>query len=375
VIACDAIVGANNATLNAIRADRTFVVLNSHATPTAAFLMQPNWQPQTSFSTARIARLVKPGLLGTFDAEQIAIQLLGHSIFSNLLMLGYAWQKGRVPLSREALLRAIELNGVQVDDNKAAFEWGRRYAQDPADIASFLANDSGGSRALDLSLADVIAKRVSFLTSYQNETYAAEYDAFVKRVRKEEARIGSERLTEAVARYLFKLMAYKDEYEVARLHVDPDFLASIAATFDGNYRLVHHLAPPGLARKNAKGELIKRPFGPWVRSLFRVLAALKCIRGTAFDPFGYSAERKTERALIAEYRACIEELLATLSDRNLETALEIARLPEGIRGYGHVKARHLQEVREQWAQLMTKWRKQCEVTPRPVKAALAQAGR
>jgi indolepyruvate ferredoxin oxidoreductase len=159
-----------------------------------------------------------------------------------------------------------------------------------------------------------------------------------------------------VARYLFKLMAYKDEYEVARLHTDPAFEARIAQMFEGDYKIVHHLAPPAIARRNERGELVKQPFGPWVRTAMRTLARLKFLRGTAFDPFGRTEERRTERALIGQYRACIEELLPALSAENLAQAAEIARIPEEIRGYGHVKERHLAAARAKWDRLVSAWR-------------------
>jgi len=202
----------------------------------------------------------------------------------------------------------------------------------------------------------MVATRVEFLTGYQDAAYAARYKAFVEKVRAAEAPHSSTKLTEAVARYLFKLMAYKDEYEVARLHTAPAFTEKIAAMFEGDYKIVHHLAPPAIAKKNAKGELVKQPFGPWMRSAFGLLARLKGLRGGALDFFGRSEERQTERALVAEYRACIDELLKTLSAANVAQAAEIARIPEEIRGYGHVKERHLKAARANWSGLMTQWR-------------------
>jgi indolepyruvate ferredoxin oxidoreductase len=201
-----------------------------------------------------------------------------------------------------------------------------------------------------------VAKRVDFLTGYQDAAYAAQYQQFVEKVRVAEAPLGGTRLSEAVARYLFKLMAFKDEYEVARLHSDPAFLARIAAQFEGDYQLKYHLAPPLMAKHNDKGELIKQPFGSWMGTAFKLLAKLKGLRGGSFDIFGKTAERQEERALIVEYRACIEELLPTLSAANLALAVDIARVPEEIRGYGHVKARHLLAVRPKWAALMASWR-------------------
>jgi indolepyruvate ferredoxin oxidoreductase len=203
----------------------------------------------------------------------------------------------------------------------------------------------------------MVAKRVEFLTGYQDAGYAAEYKAFVDKVRAAESKLGTNKaLSEAVARYLFKLMAYKDEYEVARLHTDPAFLAKIEAMFEGDYKLVHHLAPPLTAQRNDKGELVKKAYGPWMRKAFGLLARLKGLRGGALDVFARTAERRTEVALIAEYRACIDELLNTLSTDKLPLAAEIARMPEEIRGYGHVKERHLQAARAKWDALMAEWR-------------------
>jgi indolepyruvate ferredoxin oxidoreductase len=356
VIACDTVVGAHKSTLATMSRERTFVALNVHATPTAAIVRDPNWQSPGERCTAAIASAVGPGRLGMLDAEDAATRILGASVYTNMLMLGYAWQMGRVPLSLAALMRAIELNGVQVQNNQAAFEWGRRIAHDPAAVRSL----AGTAQVIELvkkpSLEELVAKRVAFLTRYQNAAYAAEYSAYVDKVRAAESPLTSTLLTEAVARYLFKLMAYKDEYEVARLHTDPDFVGKIEAMFEGEFRLVHHLAPPLLARRNEQGESVKRPFGRWIRGAFRILALLKGLRGTALDPFGRTAERRTERALIGEYRASVDELLQTLSSRNLVAAVEIASLPEGIRGYGHVKARHLATVRAEWDELMARWR-------------------
>ncbi|MFT3812868.1 MAG: indolepyruvate ferredoxin oxidoreductase family protein [Acidovorax sp.] len=356
VIGCDPIVTANKATLAAMQPGRTFVALNTHGTPTAAFVHDPDWQFPEGHCEAALTAAVGAEALARFDAEQAAVQLLGDSIYTNPLLLGYAWQKGRVPLTRAALLRAMELNGVQADKNQAAFEWGRRCAHDLAAVQAIYQTAQIIQFVKKPSLAEMVARRVEFLTGYQNAAYAAEYQAFVDKVRAAEAPLSSTRLAEAVARYLFKLMAYKDEYEVARLHTDPAFTQRIAGMFEGDYRIVHHLAPPLAAKKNAKGELVKQAYGPWMRTAFGWLAKLKGLRGTALDPFGKTAERRAERALIGEYRACIDELLAGLSANRLALAVEIARIPEQIRGYGHVKERHLRAARTQWAALMGQWR-------------------
>jgi indolepyruvate ferredoxin oxidoreductase len=293
----------------------------------------------------------------------VALQLLGDSIYTNPLMLGYAWQRGQIPLSRAALLRAIELNGVQVEKNRAAFEWGRRCAHDLAGVQSLFSAQQVIQIVKRPSLDELVSRRVEFLTGYQNAAYAAQYRDFVQTVRDAEQRVlaggsGSTqlKLSEAVARYLFKLMAYKDEYEVARLHSDAAFHARLAEMFEGDFKIVHHLAPPKIATTDREGHLVKRRFGPWLNRALPWLAKLKALRGTALDPFGGTAERRTERALIAEYRATVEELLAGLSLDQLAQAVEIARLSEDIRGYGHVKERHLAAVRQRWGGLLAAWR-------------------
>jgi indolepyruvate ferredoxin oxidoreductase len=343
-----------------MREGRTYVALNTHGTPTASFVTDPDWQNPGGNCQTAIGAAVGSSLLGAFDAEQVALQLLGDSIYTNPLLLGYAWQQGRVPLGHAALMRAMELNAVQIDNNKAAFEWGRRCAHNLAEVQALFAARQVIQFVKKPSVDELVARRVEFLTDYQDAAYAAGYQAYVEKVRAAEAKFGGTKLSEAVARYLFKLMAYKDEYEVARLHTASAFSDKLGAMFDGvagtDYKVVHHLAPPLFAKKNADGQLVKKPFGPWVRSAFGLLAKLKGLRGGAFDVFGHSEERKTERALITEYRACIDELLSTLSAANLALAAEIARIPEEIRGYGHVKERHLKAARPKWAALMARWR-------------------
>jgi indolepyruvate ferredoxin oxidoreductase len=357
VIGCDPIVAANKSTLAVIREGRTFVALNSHGSPTAAFVNNPNWQFPGGNCENAIAAAAGAANVGMLDADKIAVELVGDSLYTNPLMLGYAWQKGRIPLSHAALMRAIELNGVQVENNKIAFEWGRRAAHDlasvqqqlkPAQVIEFMRKST--------NVDELIAKRVEFLTGYQNAAYAAQYKEFVEKVRAAEKPLGGTKLTEAVARYLFKVMAYKDEYEVARLHTDRSFLDKVAAQFEGDYKLNYHLAPPMTAKKNEKGELVKKAYGPWMLTAFGVLAKLKGLRGTAFDVFGHTEERKMERALISEYKAAIEEVLRSLKAENLSLAVEIARIPEEIRGYGHVKERHLAAARPKWEGLMKQWR-------------------
>ena len=361
VIGCDAIVTAGKTTLALMQPGRSFVALNTHGTPTAAFVKNANWRFPGANCEAAVRASVGAEQVGAFDAEAVALELLGDSIYTNPLLLGYAWQLGRIPLSRAALLRAIELNGVQVPNNRDAFEWGRRCAHDLAAVRALFAANRAIAAAQQPTLDELVARRVEFLTGYQNAAYAAQYRAFVEQVRRAEVALGSATLlSEAVARYLFKLMAYKDEYEVARLHTDEAFTDGLASMFEGDYRIVHYLAPPLLAKRNERGELVKQRYdGRWIRRAFGLLARLKGLRGGPFDPFGRTAERREERALIQQYRACIEELLAGLRADNLALAAEIAAIPDEIRGYGHVKARHLKAARARWDALMAQWRGGC----------------
>jgi indolepyruvate ferredoxin oxidoreductase len=355
IIGCDPIVAAGKETVLRMRAGRTHVALNSHSTPTAAFVRDAGWQNPADACVAEVVKAVGADGVGTFDADAAATRLMGDSIYTNPLMLGYAWQKGWIPLGHESLMRAIELNAVAVEQNKTAFEWGRRAAHDWASVEKLLSPAQVIEFKKRETLESLVARRVEFLTAYQNEAYADSFKAFIDKVRLAEMPLGKTVLTEAVARNLFKLMAYKDEYEVARLHTDRSFLDRVNGMFEGDFKLNYHLAPPIIARKNERGELQKRQFGPAMLTAFRLLARLKGLRGTALDIFGRTEERRTERALIGEYRDSMEQILTSLNGANHALALEVARLPEQIKGFGHVKERNLAAVRNRWAGLMQQW--------------------
>ncbi|MDB5425253.1 MAG: indolepyruvate ferredoxin oxidoreductase family protein, partial [Phenylobacterium sp.] len=284
---------------------------------------------------------------GLIDATGIATALIGDSIATNLFMLGYAWQRGLVPLGFEAIDRAIELNGVALEANRKAFAWGRLAAHDPQAVEAVAAPPEMSEAAFDL--AAFVAARSADLVGYQDEAYAERYRRLVERIiRAETARFGGPGdLSEAVARFFYKLMAYKDEYEVARLYADGRFAARIAEQFEGDYRLEFNLAPPLLARKDpASGELRKSAYGAWMMTGFRLLARLKGLRGSAFDIFGYQAERRIERGLVDGYERAIADVAACLSAQNRDAALEIARAPDAIRGYGHVKKASIERSAE-----------------------------
>jgi indolepyruvate ferredoxin oxidoreductase len=274
-------------------------------------------------------------------------------------MLGYAQQKGWTPVSAAAVEKAIALNGVAVEFNLKSFVWGRRAAVDLARVEKIAtpAEVIPISQHLSRNLDELVANRVQLLTAYQDAAYAARYQALVEKVRKlETEKVGGTKLAEAVARYYAKLMAYKDEYEVARLHSDPAFMQKIEGMFEGDYKVVFHLAPPLLNKPDpATGEAKKSTYGPWMMRAFRLLAKMKGLRGGALDIFGRSEERRGERALIVEYAATIEDLLGKLTPANHALAVEIASVPELIRGYGHVKLRHLKQAQKQRAELLQKF--------------------
>ncbi|TAA39881.1 indolepyruvate ferredoxin oxidoreductase family protein [Pseudoxanthomonas winnipegensis] len=417
VLGCDMVVVNDYWVLSKVRGERAQVVLNTYEAMPGTFTTHPDMQFPAAeiIAGVNVALGGRDPLL--LDATQLATALLGDAIATNLFMLGYAWQQGLVPIAFEALMRAIELNGAAIEMNKTAFAWGRLAAVDlpvvqqaaglvrntetreehvPRNLRVLPPGDWEGTEwgatsaprnpdnarsvrglpdtaaatadgvvllplddaRLSRTLDEAIARRSAFLVDYQDAAYAARYADFVARVREaESARApGSTALTEAVARYLFKLMAYKDEYEVARLYTSGEFQRQLEQQFEGDYTLQFHLAPPLLARRDAKGELVKRAYGPWMLRAFGVLARLKFLRGGVFDVFGRSAERRMERQLIEDYRRTVAGLLDTLDAERLPLAVRIASLPERIRGYGHIKERHLHAARAQEAQLLAQWR-------------------
>ena len=351
ILGCDPIVSASKETTLRMRPGRTHVALNSNSTPTAAFVKNGNWQNPAEQCVAEISAQVGIEGVSSFDADTLAKQLMGDTIYVNPMILGYAWQKGWIPLRRESLIRAIELNDVQIKNNLNAFEWGRHAAHhldvlmqkiQPLKVIEFKKRER---------LEDIVADRMNRLTAYQNSAYAQLYQSRVQWVQAMEAPLGKTLLTESVARHLYKLMAYKDEYEVARLHTQTEFLTRIQDTFEGDFKVHYHLAPPLLAKRNSKGELIKQKFGPIVQTGFKLLAQLKGLRGTRLDAFGYTEERKTERALIGEYLEQLEFAMDSLTEKTHAKAIQVACVPENIKGFGHIKERNIKAARSMWASL------------------------
>jgi indolepyruvate ferredoxin oxidoreductase len=318
---------------------------------------------------------VGPGDAEFLDATKLATSLMGDSIATNLFMVGYAFQRGRLPLSEAAILKAIELNGTAVESNTRSFEWGRLAAVDPAKVAAAaIEKEVPEWHRPSQTLAEVVERRARFLTDYQDAAYARRYTDLVERVRvREQACVpGATDLADAVARCYFKLLAIKDEYEVARLHTETGFLERIAAQFEGDYTVKYHMAQPLLARPDpATGVPAKIEYGPWLAKAMRVLARMRRFRGTALDVFGRTAERRRERALIGEYETLVDEVLVRLARHNHALAIDLARIPNDIRGYGHVKARHLEAAKRKEAELLARFRGATPggATPQPIAVA------
>jgi indolepyruvate ferredoxin oxidoreductase len=360
VLGCDLVVTASTDALAKMAPSRTRALVNASVTPTAEFVRNPNWRLPGTDLQADIAEACGHGNATFLPATELAAALMGDAIATNMFMLGYAYQNGWLPLHRESIERAIELNGVAVEFNQQSFLWGRHAAADlqrvkrAATPAEVIPLEEHGSRGVE----DLVERRVRYLTEYQDAAYGARYKALVDRVRKiESERAGSGKLAEAVARNYHRLLAYKDEYEVARLHADGALEKKIGAMFEGDYKVAFHLAPPLFSRPDPlTGEPRKMRFGPWVLPLFRVLKRLRRLRATPFDPFGYSEERRMERSLIVEYERAVEELLSGLSPANHALAVEIASLPEEMRGFGHIKQRNVAAAREKQKRLLERWR-------------------
>ena len=364
VLGGDIVVVGTKKVLSAIKPGNSRVIVNTAEFLPGDFARNADYSLPTERLKRAIVTAAGAGRSNFVDASRLATALLGNSIGGNMFMLGYAFQVGALPLSAEAVEKAIEMNGEAVPMNIAAFRYGRRAAVDPAALEALVAprpQEENDSLRLSQTFGETVERRVQFLTAYQSKRYAKRYLSWVEKVRAAEAERtpGQTGLSEAVARYLFKLMAYKDEYEVARLYTDTSFVQRVKSTFaGGNLRFEFHLAPPLWAKRDPHtGEPKKKSFGPWMLSVFRVLSKFKFLRGTPLDPFGYAAERRMERKLVADYLAMLATINAELSTANHHTAVALASIPEKIRGFGPIKERHVNSakaeedvLRDQFAQ-------------------------
>jgi indolepyruvate ferredoxin oxidoreductase len=358
ILGCDLVVAVKVFTLDCIEPGKTRSIVNSHLEPTAAFVADNDLSIDAQ-SLEQGFRSASRGADTEFvDATSLATTVTDDSIFANVFLLGYACQRGLLPVGILSIERAIEMNGVEVDTNKRAFTYGRLAAHDRTRFDAIMP-DSTRQPPLSSGLTALVEHRATHLSAFQNDAYARHYRDFVDMVFEAEKRHSEfpPMLAEAVAVCLFKLMAYKDEYEVARLYTDGVFLEKLKSQFAGDFRLEIHLAPRLLARRDPETrQSRKRTYGPWMFLVLAQLAKLKWLRGTRFDPFGHTAERRMERRLIAEYEAVVREIIEGLTPANHSLVVEIARIPEGIRGFGHVKQRSVEQAKAREAVLLGKFR-------------------
>jgi indolepyruvate ferredoxin oxidoreductase len=354
ILGCDIVVTTSVPALSRAERGVTRAVVNADLLPTASFVIDPDIDFQSGAMRDALNAAVSSSDLDVFDASGLASALMGDSIATNSFMLGFAFQRGAIPLSPEAIMKAIDLNGAAIEMNKLAFSWGRLAAHDMKRVVSAARFKSSGSAPITRTLDESIAFGAELLTGYQNEAYSASYLAQVEHVRAAEtlAGLGSHELTEAFAKGLLKLMAYKDEYEVARLYSDGEFAKALKAQFDGDPGVKVSLAPPLLAQRDkATGHLRKREFGGWILGAFDILRRFKFLRGTAFDPFGYTSERRMERALPVEYSTMILRSLDTAKPRDWPLLVALAKSAELVRGYGHIKEASVARYRQECARI------------------------
>ena len=354
VLACDTVVAAQPEALGTVRHGRTRILANVHETPVAESLKNPDANLKTDGLLAKLRFAAGASQVETFDAQRLAEDFLGDTITANIVAMGYAWQRGLVPVGLAAVQRAIELNGVAVPANRAAFSLGRLAAADPGACAALLGGAGRAAQAHDGTLDALITHAMSQLTQYQNAAWAERYAALVRQAHQREQAVapGSEAFTRAVALSLRKLMTYKDEYEVARLYADPAFRQALDQQFEGDVKLSFYMAPPLLSRAKNGQPPKKIELGAWLLPAMRWLAKGKSLRGTAFDIFGHTDERRMERALIAQYEARIRELLPLLTADKLQLATDIAAVPMTMRGFGHVKQAAVVLARVREAELL-----------------------
>jgi indolepyruvate ferredoxin oxidoreductase len=357
LLGADLIVAAGKEPLSMLSHERSAVIVNTHDELPPSFIRDRDFVFPGSALLHALRTASRTDAVATLDATRLASDLLGDSIGANVLMLGFAFQRGLLPVSGAALYRALELYGRNVEENKLAFDWGRFAAESPEQVERLA---SGRERVDDrsASLADAIARREEFLVAYQDRAYARRYRTLVDRVgaAEQSVRPGSRALQDAVARNYFQLLAYKDEYEVARLHTETGFLESLRRNFGAAARPTFHFSPPLLAGTDpATGRPKKYELGPWILPVLRVLAKLRRLRGSWLDPFRYGSDRKLERALLADYERLIERFVADLDDARFEIALELARLPNQIRGYGPIKRQAAERAAAVQKRLLEQW--------------------
>lgn len=370
ILGCDSLVAASKEITSKAQKGRTWGAINQAKTPTAEIIANRKWRYPTKITEHDIQDVLGEENVLFFDANRKALKLLGDTIYANPLLMGFAWQHGKIPLHYESIMRAFELNNVSVEKNKEAFNWGRHLAVhgpdsiDTEPVHGLMTNDEDRDSTTKpvqfVESLDALIERLSKrLVEYQNQAYADRFKQTVASVRAVEQRVAgnhARRLTQTVARNLHKLMAYKDEYEVARLYLRPEFFDRLRRQFEGepgkDYQLYVHLSPPSLKLKDGEGAPRKKKFGPYIFTLFKLLSKMKFLRGTAFDPFGRHPDRVLERRLITEYLETIEQIIVSLNDNNYDIALELANYPDDIRGYGYIKEKSVEAIEQKREKLL-----------------------
>jgi indolepyruvate ferredoxin oxidoreductase len=355
VLGCDLVVTASNAVLSTIKPDHTAVVYSNYEMHTAQFTRNANIRVPGPALRHAIAERAGKAPVHHFDAHTAAVRLFGDSIAANLFLLGYAYQLGAVPIGAAAIEQAIELNGAAVEMSRAAFRFGRLAAHDMGAVERIMGAPTETAVPRKQTQEEIVAHRASLLTAYQDAALAERYRTRVMaRAEAERAKApGRAGLAEAVARGYYKLLAYKDEYEVARLYADPEFEKVLGKQFEARGKLQFHLAPPLLARRDKRtGEPRKMTFGPWILPMLRLLAKGKAVRGTVWDVFGYTKERRLERQMIADYEQLLDEIAERLSPATHHTGVALAGLPLEIKGFGHVKERNYTAAKAREATLL-----------------------
>jgi indolepyruvate ferredoxin oxidoreductase len=371
IVGCDLITTGTNKVLETFKPGETRVTLNTHEQLNGDFTRNGEIRLPSMKIRQAVEERSGSGNLSVIDAHELAVRLFGDAIGSNMLMLGYAYQLGHVPVSAKAIFEAIELNGAQIEMNKRAFAFGRLAAHDPKAVQALLGETEKKVDTTPKTLDQIIAHRRALLVDYQGSALADRYEWLVRKVASvEQAKApGRSGLAEAVARGYAKLLAYKDEYEVARLFTSETFQKSLAEQFEGHERLSFHLAPPLLARKDkATGQPRKIEFGAWMMPAFKLLARMKNLRGGTFDVFGYTAERRMERRLIADYENSVGEIAIKLTNANHAVCVELANMPERIKGFGHVKDANVVSARKRWDELLRMLRSPEPAPPQKIAA-------
>jgi indolepyruvate ferredoxin oxidoreductase len=354
LLGADLMVSGGSEVLGMLSSERSSVVVNTHAEMPSQFILDRDFSFPSEAMLDALRKRSRKDRFATLDATRLASALLGDSIAANIFMLGFAFQRGLLPLSGEAIYRALELFGVNVEQNKQSFDWGRFTAVSPEEVEQ-LATGSDGHGTLAVELDEVISRRSAFLTEYQDEAYAQRYLDRIERLRGLEQRVapGSEKLTDAAARSYFKLLAYKDEYEVARLYTQTGFLDGLRKNFRGQFKMTFHFSPPFMARDDAAtGRPKKYEFGAWILPLLHLLARLRRLRGSRLDVFGYARDRRVERALITEYEGLLDRLEAGFGAEKLDLAVALASIPDSIRGFGPIKTAAIEQARLRTAHLL-----------------------